>query len=53
MKEAIPFSKTLTEIGGGVQNGPGKLFPILTEQDTEDNERDKLVFKLDHYLFDN
>lgn len=53
MKEAIPFSKTLTEIGGGVQNGPGKLFPILTEQDTEENERDKLVFKLDHYLFDN
>lgn len=52
MNDAIEFSRTLTELGGGVKNGPGKLFPILTDEEVAENEKDKLVFKLDNYLFD-
>lgn len=52
MKNSITFSKTLTELGGGVINGPGKHFPVLSEKDVEANEQDKLVFKQDFYLFE-
>lgn len=52
MRSAISFSKELTKLGGGVENGIGKRFPVLTEEDVEKNEKDKLVFKQDYYLFE-
>lgn len=52
LKNAIAFSEALIDLGGGIVNGPGRHFPILTEDDILENERDKLVFKQDFYLFE-